>query len=231
MSFDDGMQFVKVSPRTEVLYVVAAVNKYGSLAFPGGQTTSLDEAKRLLEKAEVKAAAEPWIAESNQHIRVWLPEHKFMDDSITLEEYQPAQEAEAVSEEIPAEEQSEKAAQTSSTDEQPQIAASGKFEVFVQPAGSPEYVLYRGNSRKDAQAAVASMVGKCNRVYTRFRGTLMRDFASHKLGLYWDAHEQYVKDWNTGAFDEAFLRDAMNEEAIRPEYVRQHEASYIARKP
>lgn len=109
------------------------------------------------------------------------------------------------------------------TDEQPEIAESGKFEVYVSGvAAKPRFLAYRGDSVMKAKAVVARWTGHCSRVITRSRasdgswvwhepGNENRN--SH--GLAWDHHEEYLKNLHEGVFDDAFMRDHLNEEMER----------------
>lgn len=220
---DDGMQFAERKARTEVRFVVAATSKRGDMCFPIGQTENIEEIASVLAQAEARNTR--WVGNSNYHIRVFLPEHKYINDSITMEEYQAMQpaveEVEATSATSEAaeivEEQAVEAAKAS-TDA---VATDGKFEVIGEWACEPARTIYRGNSIKAAKAAVASIIGKCIHVYTKFEGVTLL-YRAKEDGFYWDRSDQYREDMRAGKFNAAFERDWQADMEISPEARRRH---------
>jgi hypothetical protein len=205
---DDGLQFYNTriphQPRTETTYKVSIHYQNGSgwnAQYIGTSKADADAEVAKWEAYNEKARADKrsW-ANKPVEIQVEVLEPEVTKEPVQTEEVQEV------------EEQSVEASEAS-TDEQPEVAESGKFEVEVSAVGKP-FVAYRGDSLKDAKATVAAHIGKCNRVQTRVHlpeGSFWIYPGKRADGLAWDSHEQWLEDLHAGAFDSAYARDHIND--------------------
>jgi hypothetical protein len=115
--------------------------------------------------------------------------------------------------EIVEEEQSSSTNETN-VDEQPVTAQSGTFEVVVEQAGKPTFVAYRGDSLAQAKATVASHMALAQRTVTRLHfpeGTSWVYPGKRANGLAWDRYKQWLDDLHAGKFNDALMKDHLNE--------------------
>jgi|SRR5579864_3946579 len=192
MSFDDGQQFVARKARTQTYFIVAATSKRGEMVFPGGQTENREEAERLVAEAEAKNNA--WVGHTNFHIRVWLPEHRVMNDSISLEEWQATQPVVVDAVEIT-------------------VQKSDTVKVLANSE-----VVYSGTSVQEAKATWKEYRENPRHgtswvtMYHKLDGCWI---ASEKY--HYNRHDEWLKDLRAGKFDAAYMRDYLNDLAVSPE--------------
>lgn len=228
MSFDDGMQFAAPVPaRTEALFIVAATGKRGGMCFPGRkETADVAEAQALLEEVEARSA---WLDLSDIHIRVWLPEHRLQDESVSLEAWQAMQPvaAGAASSEV-GEEVVEQSGEASAAS--PEITVQKSDTVKVEAvcrlhgeAVSRRHVVYSGTSIKAAKAAFAEYrnnpthgTSVVSLFHTR-EGCWIRSPRSH-----YDRHAEWLRDQRAGKFDAAYVRNWRADMEISAEARRRH---------